>query len=190
MRKAILLFTACLTILCARAQSSSPAPCAVSITGDFEPECLYDDKYTLGNEYPGRLIACKNSTVTYTAHAVHGTTAVAYVWNVFGDNSHTVNIDKVTVTWGDEDWGMLAVSVVNSDGDTCTETRQVMLVDVPTAGAVTIPSYFIDAHGDKVIQVCEGASIQFLDRQQRHRGISLVVPKCHCSLRRHPELHY
>ncbi len=164
MRKAILLFATCLAILCARAQSSPPAPCAVSITGDFEPECLYDDKYTVEDEYPRQLIACKNSTVTYTAHAVHGTTAVGYLWNVFGDNSHTVNIDKVRVTWGDGDWGMLAVSVVNDDGDTCTETRQVMLVDVPTAGAVTIPSYFIDAHGDKVIQVCKGSSIQFLDR--------------------------
>ena len=144
--------------------SRDSIPCRLSITCDFEPECLYDDKGSVADEYPDLLVACKHSTVTYTAHSIFNTSATGFLWMVLGDISHSANGNTVSVTWGDQSWGIVSASVTNDSGDTCTLSRQVKLVDVPQIGATTIPAYTVNSHGQKVINVCAGSDIQFIDQ--------------------------
>ncbi|MBR4505180.1 MAG: hypothetical protein IKP21_00200, partial [Bacteroidales bacterium] len=93
-------------------------PCSIIVTGDFDSECLYNYKNEYFDEYPDLMIACKHSTVTYTAYAYTGTATVSsFIWEVYGDLSHTATGDHCTVDWSDDEWGVVVVSVVTSDGD-------------------------------------------------------------------------
>ena len=122
------------------AQTPPARQCSVVITGDFDSECLYDYKNDITDEYPNLMVACKGSTVTYTAHADLGAaTASGYVWQVSGDVSHTANGDQVTVEWGTDTWGYVVVAVADGQGDTCIETVRVRLIDNPTVGSVSVP---------------------------------------------------
>ena len=139
--------------------------CSILITGDFDSECIYDFKDEITDEYPNLMIACKHSTVTYTAYANTGSASVVdYIWEVYGDATHSSSGNQLTVDWSDDEWGMVIVSVVNSEGDTCTEFSRVKLIDNPTVGSTTIPAYTVLPDGRKVIRVCKGASIQFIDQ--------------------------
>ena len=116
-------------------------PCSIVITGNFDSECIYDFKDEITDEYPNLMIACKHSTVTYTAYANTGSASVvAYLWVVYGDISHSASGNQLTVDWGNDEWGMVIVSVVNSEGDTCTEFSRVKLIDNPTVGSTTVPA--------------------------------------------------
>ena len=85
-------------------------PCDIVVTGDFDSECIYDYKNDAVDEFPNYLVACKNSQVTYTAHANTGTaTITAYRWEVSGDVSHTVSGSQVTVNWSGNDFGTLGI---------------------------------------------------------------------------------
>lgn len=142
-----------------------PKPCSIVITGDFESACLYEFKDDYFDEYPDLMVACKHSTVTYTAFAYTGdATVTGYTWEVYGDVSHTASGSQCTVDWSDDEWGMIVVTVVTSDGVTCTESRHVKLIDNPVAGAVTIPAYTVMPDGTKVIRVCEGMPVVFIDQ--------------------------
>ncbi|MBO7101324.1 MAG: hypothetical protein J6V98_04805 [Bacteroidales bacterium] len=45
------------------------AQCHITVSGDFESVCIYDYKDLYSEEeYDDLLVACKSSTVTYTAH--------------------------------------------------------------------------------------------------------------------------
>ena len=139
--------------------------CNIVITGNFDSECIYDFKDEITDEYPNLMIACKHSTVTYTAYANTGSaSAVSYSWEVIGDVSHSASGNHLVVNWSNEEWGMVVVTVVNSEGDTCTEFSRVKLIDNPTVGSTTIPAYTVMPDGRKVIRVCKGASIQFVDQ--------------------------
>lgn len=134
--------------------------CDIVITGDFDSECIYDFKDEVTDEFPNLMIACKHSTVTYTAYANMGTaTPVSYTWEVFGDSTHTASGNQVTVDWGSLEWGQVVVTVVGNNGDTCTESCRVKLIDIPVVGAVTVPNHT----SDMVINVCEGGTIEFID---------------------------
>lgn len=160
MKKSI--FTALVAVLsCLVAWAQAP-PNNIMITGNFEPECLYEIKLDAGNEYPDELVACKNSTVTYTARS--GISAPGWQWSVLGAVSHTATGNRVTVRWGGDDWGNLTVVQTDAVGNTHTATRRVRLVDVPVVGAATVPAYTVNAYGEKVIRVCRGDDIQFIDR--------------------------
>lgn len=157
-----LLLNACIVV------AQQPAPsnqCNITITGDFDSECIYDYKEYITDEYPNLMIACKNSSVTYTAYSDIGTaTTVSYTWEVYGDVTHTATGNQLAVDWGDDEWGMVVVTVANPYGDTCTEYSRVKLIDNPTVGCATIPAYTVMANGDKVVRVCSGGSVQFIDQ--------------------------
>ena len=145
--------------------TGTPNPCNIVVTGDFDSECFYSYKDDYFEEYPDLMIACKHSKVTYTAYAYTGTATVTeYIWEIFGDVSHTATGDYCIVNWSDDEWGMVVVSIVTSDGDTCTESHHVKLIDNPVANANTIPAYTVMPDGTKVIRVCEGMPVTFIDR--------------------------
>ena len=65
--KALAFFMACLFSSVAFAQQP-PQPCHITITSDFESQCLLPlDKDSVYNEEPQTIIACQENTVTYTA---------------------------------------------------------------------------------------------------------------------------
>ena len=143
---------------------TSYSQCKIVITGDFESECIYDYKDEINSEYSTLLLACKHSTVTYTCYANMGSaTPVDYIWNVVGDINHSASGNQITVNWSDDGWGFLFVSVVNSNGDTCFESAQVKLIDNPVVGFTSVPTYTSLPGGGKIIRVCKGSSIQFMD---------------------------
>ncbi|MBO7100717.1 MAG: T9SS type A sorting domain-containing protein [Bacteroidales bacterium] len=147
------------------------AQCHITVLGDFESVCIYDYKDLYSEEeYDDLLVACKNSTVTYTAHLDFITSqTVTYSWAVTGDVSHSASGDQLTVTWGGGEWGVLVVTATYTDGNgtaTCTYSVQVKLIDAPTAVATTLPAYTVTANGDKVIRVCPKGIIEFLDQSQ------------------------
>ena len=61
------------------------AQCHITVTGSFDSQCIYDYKDSVAEEDTDLLIACKSSTVTYTAHLDFVTQSVTYSWAVTGD---------------------------------------------------------------------------------------------------------
>ena len=140
-------------------------PCRIVIKGSYETTCPYIVDKIDYDEYTNTLVACKGSRVTYTAYSYLGTaTAASYTWSIIGDASHTASGDEVVVDWGTDDWGWLSVMVVSSAGDTCYEEARVSLIDKPTAASTTIPSYTLLPGGTKVVYVCYGSDITFIDQ--------------------------
>ena len=144
----------------AAAQTTS---CGIVITGSFDSECVYNFKGMQPDEYPQLMVACKQSTVTYTATADAGITVVTWLWYVDGDVSHSASGDQLIVNWSGNEGGMVAASAVTSDGDTCTAASYVKLIEIPAIAATTIPAYMVMPDGSKVIRVCEGATVEFID---------------------------
>lgn len=139
------------------------AQCHITVTGSFDSQCIYDYKDSVAEEDTDLLIACKSSTVTYTAHLDFATLSATYSWAVTGDVSHSATGDQLTVTWDNGEWGLLVVTATLPNGNTCTHTVQVKLIDAPTAVAATVPAYTVNAAGDKIIRVCKGEPIEFVD---------------------------
>ena len=165
--KKLLSFTLLLSLVAGALWAQTPPvwQCSVVITGDFDSECIYDFKDDITDEYPNLMIACKGSTVTYTAHAdLGGNLPAGYIWEIYGDVTHTATGDHVTVEWGTDAWGYVVVSVVNGQGDTCTEWSRVRLIDNPTVGSATVPSCTMYPDGSRVIYVCPGETVEFMDR--------------------------
>ena len=160
MKKLLLFFAALLVAAAVQGQN----PCNIVISGDFESECLYDFKDIPYNEYPNVLVACQHSTVTYTALVDPTLTVATCTWAVTGDVTHSATGDRLTVQWGNDSWGMLAVTVTLSDGTECTTTAYVKLIEAPVIASTTVPAYTVDASGDKVIRVCKGSRVEFIDR--------------------------
>lgn len=160
MKKLLLSFAALLVAAAVQGQN----PCNIVISGDFDSECLYDFKDIPYNEYPNVLVACQHSTVTYTALVDPTLTVATCTWAVTGDVTHSATGDRLTVQWGNDSWGMLAVTVTLSDGTECTTTAYVKLIEAPVIASTTVPAYTVDASGDKVIRVCKGSRVEFIDR--------------------------
>ena len=146
------------------AQQPAASFCHIVITGDFDSECFYNFKDEITDEYPNLMIACKRSTVTYTAYAdLGGNTPSGYIWEIYGDVTHSTTGNAVTVEWGSDMWGYVVVTVVDGLGDTCTEFSRVRLIDKPTVGSTTVPAYVTRTDGSRVIRVCKGSTVQFID---------------------------
>lgn len=159
-----IMLTVLLTAASWGVRSQSCADYNLTIHGDFESECVYDYKYLATDEYPGVLVACKGNTVTYTALVNNQLAPVSqYIWEVDGDVSHNASGSDCTVTWDNGGTGILVVSIVIPNGDTCTASRLVKLIDKPQVGAETVPNYTVTGDGTKVIYVCSGGSIDFID---------------------------
>ena len=160
--KTKVLFLALLLLLTGRVAAQT-SPCGIVITGDFDSECVHDFKGLIPDEYPPLMVACKYSTVTYTATAEAGVSVVGWLWYVDGDVSHNAAGNQVVVNWSNDDMGMVAASAITSDGDTCTATNFVKLIDIPEIAAATIPAYTVMPDGSKVIRVCKGSRVEFID---------------------------
>lgn len=145
--------------------SSSTHFCDIVISGNFDSDCIFDFKDEVTDEYPDLLIACKHSSVTYTAYANTGSNSTLnYNWEVFGHSSLSVSGNQISVDWSDNEWGMVVVTATSPDGDTCTVFRRVKLIDNPTVGIASVPPFTILPDGRKVVRVCQGASVQFIDQ--------------------------
>lgn len=140
--------------------------CIVFLTGDFESECILPiDKPGSDyiNELENTLIACQGMTVTYTAHLADGSTAVNWLWNVDGAVTWENNGDgSITVHWGDFDSGTISVEVTDADGNVCSVTKTVMLMERPVASVNTVPDW-TEEDGRRIIYVCRGESVEFMD---------------------------
>lgn len=163
--KALILFLMCLFPPVAFAQQP-PQPCHITITGDFESQCILplekDDFY---NEDPETIIACQENVVTYTASTNTGGVAVSqWSWSVTGATTWTDNGNgSITVTWGTGSTGQLVVSITTANGFSCSLTQNVKLIEKPTIHVVTTPAYVEMPNGDKYIYVCKGETIEFSD---------------------------
>lgn len=152
-----------LTALLFAAAVQGQNPCNVVITGDFDSECTYDFKDVPYDEYPTLLVACEHSRVTYTATVDPALTVVSCAWTVVGADSYSAAGSQVVVDWGSAALCQLVATVTLADGTVCTATARVKLIATPTAAATTVPAYSVDASGDKVIRVCKGSRVEFLD---------------------------
>lgn len=142
-------------------------PCNLSIVGDFESACIlplikYDDYY---DEEPDVLIACQGMTVTYSANVdMGGLSPVSWVWTVAGALSYTDNNNgTITVSWGNGTTGQLTVTVYGPNDVSCTKTVNVKLIEKPEISVVTIPAYVVLPDGTKVIYVCKGETVEFIE---------------------------
>ena len=86
-------------MLLAGAAAAQTTSCGIVITGSFDSECVYNFKGMQPDEYPQLTVACKQSTVTYTATADAGITVVTWLWYVDGDVSHSASGDQLIVNW-------------------------------------------------------------------------------------------
>ena len=172
MRQAILFALAALAAMSLQAQpvaspSRAPGTCNVTVTGDFDSECIYDYKDDITDEYPNLMVACKNSTVTYTAHAtVGGAAPSGYIWEVYGAVAHSAAGSQAVVEWGDGMWGYLTVSATDGQGDTCSVFYRVRLIDRPEAASSSVPQAVVMSDGTRVIRVCRGGTVQFIDHSE------------------------
>lgn len=167
----ILLLTFLFAVSSVAAQNQSG--CSVHISTDFSSDCLLD-------EYPERLssllepgsddcmVACKGNAVVYTAVCSGG---VRYTWNISGAESYSLSEQdtKATVIWGSGDMGSISVTVVTSDSNTCSDEVCVFLTDPPEPDFISVPAYYIDEFGRKVIEICRGETIYFTDMSRAER---------------------
>ena len=146
--------------------------CAVFVTGDFESECIlpYEKPRSYINEEGNALIACQGMVVNYTAHLAGDAVATGWSWSVTGAETWDDHGDgTITVHWGNGDVGTITVEVTDADGNICTVTRTVMLMERPTARVSTVPSY-IEEGGKYIIYVCPGESVEFIDESTLENG--------------------
>ena len=159
------LLLACLISSVVRAQQP-PQPCHITITGDFESQCLMPlDKDSVYNEEPETIIACQESTVNYTASTNTGGIPVAqWSWSVVGASSWNDNGNgSITVTWGNGTTGQITVEITTAANFTCSLTQNVKLIEKPDIYVSTVPAYTEMQNGDKIITVCKGETIEFTD---------------------------
>lgn len=167
------------------AQIPIPNSCNVQIRSSFDSECMLttypqiipkDIKSPIAipmeisvihNFFPFTLAsdfrACKGSTVIYTAET--GTNVVHYSWSVSGAASYYVlgNGSSISVTWGNGSSGRVTVDVNTSGDNSCRASVSIQLINSPTIASSTIPPYYTNGNGDKIIEVCMGESIAFID---------------------------
>lgn len=148
---------------------SLQAQCDLYITTNFDSECLLTEYIkenpTLWDQgFENCLQACKGNTVQYTA--VCSGIVTQYSWTISGAASYSFTNQNKTavVTWGNNnDAGHISVSVVTSDTSTCTAEACVLLMESPQIASSTIPYYYFDQQGRKVIEVCLNEVVELMD---------------------------
>ena len=117
------------------------------------------------------FIACKNSTVVYTAENVN---AISYTWEVTGavDYSESSDGKSITVEWGSLSSGFVKVTIGTSNGRTASDERCVSLIDNPDIKTLTLPGFSVDmSSGEKIIRVCLGETVTFTDISRNQNEI-------------------
>ncbi|MBR0525989.1 MAG: T9SS type A sorting domain-containing protein [Prevotella sp.] len=164
-KKLFLLFMPLL--LCGVLPVLAQSGCNLYIESDFDSECLLTE-YIRDYPYPNELdlgdciLACKGNTVTYTAV---GPNDAQYSWTVIGAASYYPSNQNRTmvVTWGNEQLGSISVNMVTANSNTCTAELCLVLIDPPQIASATVPAYYIDQQGRKVIEVCLNETVELMD---------------------------
>ena len=147
--------------------------CDLYLNTDFDSDCLLDDYLErfpvlleLGSDEC--MLACRGKTVQYTAVCPNG---IQYSWSIFGAQNHTlINQNRTAVvTWGTGNTGNISVSVLTSDSITCSTETCVFLMESPVAVCSSVPLYYYDQSGNKVIEICFGETIDFTDMSSAGR---------------------
>lgn len=155
--------------LCGAVFVQAQHECDLYINADFDSECLLTEYI---KERPSLweqglencLQACKGNTVQYTA--VCSGNVIQYSWTISGASSYYFTNQNKTavVTWGNNnDVGHISVNVVTSDTNTCTAEACVLLMESPLIASSTVPAYYIDQYGDKVIEICLDETVELMD---------------------------
>ena len=145
--------------------------CDIHIISDFESECLLEDLLEdemifLDMPEENCILACQGRTVTYRAECSEQGT---FSWNVSGASEYNISNDTrtATITWNTTTNGVIAVSFISEDSsNVCTAELCLLLIEPPTVGSTTVPSYYIDEDGNKVVEVCIGEEVEFFDRSE------------------------
>lgn len=136
--------------------------CFVSISPQFSPDCILTDFDNQPEPIPGQtqdcIFACKGNTVRYQALC---DSAASYAWTVVGATSYTIvgNGNAVDILWSSADQGSIRVVVTMPDSSVCSNEVCVLLIESPTASCTTMPPFFFDNYGDRIIELCLGESL-------------------------------
>ena len=156
-----------LILLLLPAISLAQSGCELHISPDFASDCVltsyHNEDDTLHSEDLGDcLLACNGNTVSYTAVC---DSAISYMWNIMGAATYSFSNQNRTavVTWGDGETGQVLVTVVTSDGNTCTAETCLRLIKSPQIGVATVPAYYINDYGELMIETCRGETIELTD---------------------------
>lgn len=118
---------------------------------------------------PSTVIICQGSTLTYNAIMhIDESDLVSYQWTVTGATSYTTSNDgsSIQITWGSSGHiGVIELTATTSQGTECHTTKYFYLVETPIIQSSSSYPYFIE-NGNKVIQVCKGSSVSFMDESQ------------------------
>lgn len=157
----LVLFECCLLSI-TQAQTN----CDLSIFPNKSYDCLIEEYIKRSPQLWGQnlescFLACKGNTIQYTA--VCGG-ATEYFWEITGaTHSYVTNQGStVVVTWGTGVTGNISVHAVGDTVD-CYDEYCVLLMDIPEAQSSSAPSYYYDSNGDKIIEICLGETIEFVD---------------------------
>ncbi len=172
-------------------RSTAQTPCDLRIISDFDSECLLTEYWKsnllMASPPPTDcILACQNNRVTYRAEC---SGRGSYSWNISGASSYSVSSDgsSASVTWGRTTIGNISVTFVPTDSSNiCTAELCVLLMETPTVGSTTIPSYYIDEYGNRVIEVCLGEEVKFFDQSN---GNNSVITGCMWSCPDWPDSH-
>ena len=147
--------------------------CDLFLNTNFDSDCLLDDYIErfpqlleLGSDEC--MLACRGNTVQYTAVCPNG---IQYSWSILGAQNYTlINQNRTAVvTWGTGNVGNISVSVLTSDSITCSTETCVILMESPVAACSSVPLYYYDQSGNKVIEICFGETIDFTDMSNARR---------------------
>lgn len=145
------------------------------ITDDGEPECLLTS-YTEKGEFPitdnfgddRTTLVCRGKTVTYTVS--NAGDMLSYEWVVNGSENYTVSTDgkSIVVTWDDATVKQvsLEVTAISSSGVKCTDIKYMYIVETPDLNTVVLQGYVEQTDGTKIISVCKGETVEFIDNSQ------------------------
>ncbi len=165
-RPRLIRWAVCVLLCLLPVVTQGQGQCSLSVTCDFEAQCILNEKDLLLDMNERDLVACQGMTCTYTAFTnLDAAAIVSMVWEVRGHAAYTDNLDgSITVTWGSGAHGFLSLTVTSTLGFQCHWSKAITLVERPTAASLSVPMYTLDALGNKVIRVCQGEQVSFVDQ--------------------------
>ena len=160
-----------LLLLVLAAQAQSPQGCGMHIIPNPESDCLIEDYL---ERYPNMvepgagdcLLACGGATVTYTAVCPG---AVRYLWTISGADTALASGHTARVIWGNEETGHISVTAVLADSTLCTAEACILIIEPPKAAFSSVPEWYYDSAGNKVIEICLGQTLWLHDRSEAGR---------------------
>lgn len=110
------------------------------------------------------LSACRGNVVDYSV-AGDSVGSFSYTWHVEGGDvlSYTSDSTAVSILWGDGDEGHIHLTRLRGRRSH-TVSVSVRLIEKPAVASGTVPDYTVLADGAKVLSVCMGDRVSFVDR--------------------------